>query len=206
MATDRDRATAAAAILTNMKGDDEAERKQERKKKRKEVIDALVVKRKARKDEARKQFFSNPKERVLFEGPISLIKPCEAAIRRCIIEGVEVPAFLKSNPRAAMPDPVLLPRPLVAPAEDDNLLMVWPDDNQADPERANDTTDLWFFDDVEVVDPKPGERKQLGWYCASKQKKARRLPNSAIRKKPKNKPVVMKINIKQPHDEKTLDD
>jgi len=155
MATDQ-RATASAAISTNMKGDDKDERKQERKKKRKEAIDALVVKRKARKDEARQRFFSNPRERVKFEGPISLLKPCKAAIRRCITEGIEVPGFLKSNPRAAVPDPVLLPQPLVAPTEDDNLLMVWPDDNQADPERANDTTDLWFFDEVEVIEPKPG--------------------------------------------------
>jgi len=189
-----------------MKGDDEDKRKQERKKKRKVVIDALVDKRKAQKDKARKRFFSNPREWVEFEGPISLLKPCEAAIRRCIIEGVEVPAFLKSNPQAAMPDPILLPQPLVAPAEDDNLLMVWPDDNKADPERANDTTDLWFFDNVKVIKPKPGEEKQLGRCCASKQKLTRRLPDSAIRKKPKNKSVVMTINIKQPHDEKTLDD
>ncbi len=76
MATDRDRATAAAAILTNMKGDveDERKRKQERKKKRKEVIDALVVKEKARKEEKRQRFFSAPKERVAHEGPIALLK------------------------------------------------------------------------------------------------------------------------------------
>ncbi len=112
-----------------------------------------------------------------------------------------MPEFSKSNPRAAAPDPLLVPQPLVAPAEDDNLLMVWPDDNKPDPEKANDTTDLWFFDDVEVVKPQPGEEKQLGWYCASRQKQARRLPNSAIRKKPKNKSCVMKINVKQPHDD-----
>ena len=98
MATDRDRATAAAASLMNMKGDNKDGRKQERKKKRKEAMDDLVVKRKAQKDEARQQFFSNPRERVKFEGPVATLKPCEAAIRRCIIEGVEVPAFLKSNP------------------------------------------------------------------------------------------------------------
>jgi len=224
--TERDRATAAAAILSNMKGDDEDERKQEkkrteakrarkeederkqeRKKKREQAMNASVGKIKAKKAEERRQFFASPEERVQLEGPLALLKPCEAAIRRCIKEGVEVPEFLKRNPLAEMPDPLLSARPLVAPVEDDSLLMVWPDDSKPDPERANDTTDVWFFDNVKVIKPQPGEEQQLGWYCASRQKQARRLPDAAIRnKKPKKRAVVMTINIKQPHDEKPLDD
>lgn len=197
------RAAAAAAISTNMKNDDKDKQKQAKKKKRKELMDTLVAKKKVRTEEARKQFFSSPKERIQWEGPTSLSKPCKAAIVHCIKEGVEVPDCLKSNPRAQMPDPRSLPPPMVAPMEDDSLLIKWPADNEHDPERATDTTDFWFFDNVKVMKPTPGEENQLGWYCASRQEHPTRLPDSANKKKskPKKKTVVMAINIKKPHDD-----
>jgi len=95
-----------------------------------------------------------------------------------------------------MPDPRLMPGLMVAPVEDDTLLMEWPGDDDKDPKRALDNTDFPFFDDVEVAPFRPGDRKkQLGRCCF-----ATKLPASSIRKKPKNKKrVVMagKINIKK---------
>ena len=188
-------AAAAAGILTNMRGDNDDD-KQAKKTKRKEAMDTLCAKRKARKAEERKRFFSSPMERLELEAPTSLSKPCQAAIEHCKRAKVALPPSLISNPNAQMPDPLSMPGPMVAPVEDDTLLMEWPGDDDKDPERALDNTDFPFFDDVEVDPFRPGDRKkQLGWYCF-----ARKLPASSIRKKPKNKKrVVMtgKINIKK---------
>jgi len=91
-----------------------------------------------------------------------------------------------------------MPGPMVAPVEDESLLMQWPEEDDKDPERALDNAYNPFFDDVEVVAPQPGERKQLGWYCFTT--RVNELPASSIRKKTGNKKrVVMtgKINIKK---------
>jgi len=95
-----------------------------------------------------------------------------------------------------MPDPRLMPGLMVAPVEDDTLLMEWPGDDDKDPERALDNTAFPFFDDVQVAPFQTGDRKkQLGWQCFIS-----KLPASSIGKKLKNKKrVVMmgKINIKK---------
>ena len=195
-----DPAAVAAGILNKMRSDDDNDKqakKKAKKMKRKETMDALCVKKKKREEGKRKQFLS-PKERVKFEGPVSLSLACEAAVRCCERAGVALPPSLFSDPHAQLPDPLWRPPPMVAPVEDDDdpLLMRWPEVNEPDPERAADNTLFAFYDDVEVVDPLPGEEKTLGWYC---------FCNSAEKKEekataPKNKKRVVisgKINIKK---------
>ena len=188
-----DDTAAAASTLAKMKTDNQ---KQAGKKQKKEVMDALCARLQEKKQKARTSLYMDPKERVKSEAPATLSIPCVAAIRVCNRLGIEVPDSLRYNPAAALPDPCLAPAPLIAPVEDDSLLMVWPEEGEPDPEEAidNKRQRFKFFDDVEEVKPKPGERDTLGWYCHKKKKEQKK-------NKAKGKVVMTgTINIKKEYD------
>ena len=156
-----------------------------------------ALKKKKREEGKRKQFFLSPKEHVKFEGPVSLSRACKAAIRCCERAGVALTPLLVSDPHAQIPDPLWRPPPMVTPVEDDDdpLLMHWPEVNDPDPERAADNTTLAFYDDVEVVDPEPGEEKTLAWYCF---RNSAKKEEKAMAPKDKKRVVMLgKINIKK---------
>ena len=211
---DDDSLAAAATTLTKMKaeGDEqkqeareqeqETRKRKEAKKRKKRKVDALCATLRAKKERRSTSLYLDPKEKIKAEAASTLSVPCMAAINRCIKEGVLIPDSLKQNPAVAMPDPRLNPRPKIAPVEDDSLLMEWPEEGAPDPEKRIDKKlqKCKCFDKVVEVDPKPGERATLGWYC---------VPQSSIRKKPKDKKkrkeegeIVMTgtINIKKNYD------